>query len=128
MTIDTAHDIGSTATRRQRGRRAMAAARWGGVGLVSALLLAACGSSTPSAASSATPAPKGLPAFYSVPASLPTSPGVFVKDAQVAAPGIDGTAYRIQIVPIDDKNDPKLAVSGAERLTEQDGIRYIIGP
>lgn len=41
---------------------------------------------------------------------------------------IDGTTYRIQIVPIDDKNDPKLAVSGAERLTEQDGVRYIIGP
>ena len=36
--------------------------------------------------------------------------------------------YKIEIVPIDDKNDPKLTVSGAERLTQQDGIKYIIGP
>ena len=44
--------------------------------------------------------------------------------------GIDigGEKYKIEIVPIDDKNDPKLTVSGAERLTQQDGIKYIIGP
>jgi branched-chain amino acid transport system substrate-binding protein len=41
---------------------------------------------------------------------------------------IDGENYTIQIVSIDDKNDPKLTVSGAERLTQQEGIRYIIGP
>jgi branched-chain amino acid transport system substrate-binding protein len=41
---------------------------------------------------------------------------------------IDGEKYRIQIVAVDDKNDPKLTVSGAERLTQQEGIRYIIGP
>jgi branched-chain amino acid transport system substrate-binding protein len=41
---------------------------------------------------------------------------------------IGGTKYKIQIVSIDDKNDPKLAVSGAERLTQEDGIHYIIGP
>jgi branched-chain amino acid transport system substrate-binding protein len=41
---------------------------------------------------------------------------------------IGGQKYKIQIVSIDDKNDPKLAVSGAERLTRQEGIRYIIGP
>jgi branched-chain amino acid transport system substrate-binding protein len=41
---------------------------------------------------------------------------------------IGGKKYKIEIVPIDDKNDPKLAVSGAERLTKQDGIHYIIGP
>jgi branched-chain amino acid transport system substrate-binding protein len=41
---------------------------------------------------------------------------------------IGGDKYKIQIVSIDDKNDPKLAVSGAERLTQEDGIRYIIGP
>ena len=29
---------------------------------------------------------------------------------------IDGEKYQIEIVSIDDKNDPKLAVSGAERL------------
>jgi branched-chain amino acid transport system substrate-binding protein len=41
---------------------------------------------------------------------------------------IDGKPYKITIVSIDDKNDPKLAVSGAERLVYQDGIKYIIGP
>ena len=41
---------------------------------------------------------------------------------------IGGEQYHIQIVAIDDKNDPKLSVSGAQRLTEQEGIRYIIGP
>ena len=41
---------------------------------------------------------------------------------------IGGEKYNIEIVPIDDKNDPKLTVSGAERLTQQDGIKYIIGP
>ena len=41
---------------------------------------------------------------------------------------IDGKKYQIEIVSIDDKNDPKLAVSGAERLIYQDGIKYIIGP
>lgn len=41
---------------------------------------------------------------------------------------IGGKTYKIEIVPIDDKNDPKLAVSGAERLTKQEGIHYIIGP
>jgi branched-chain amino acid transport system substrate-binding protein len=41
---------------------------------------------------------------------------------------IGGEKYRIEIVPIDDKNDPKLTVAGAERLTQQEGIHYIIGP
>jgi branched-chain amino acid transport system substrate-binding protein len=41
---------------------------------------------------------------------------------------IGGEKYRIEIVAVDDKNDPKLSVSGAERLTQQDQIRYIIGP
>lgn len=41
---------------------------------------------------------------------------------------IGGEKYTIQIVPVDDKNDPKLTVSGAERLTQSEGIRYIIGP
>ncbi len=41
---------------------------------------------------------------------------------------IGGDKYKIEIVSIDDKNDPKLAVSGAERLTQQEGIHYIIGP
>jgi branched-chain amino acid transport system substrate-binding protein len=41
---------------------------------------------------------------------------------------IGGEKYTIEIVSVDDKNDPKLAVSGAERLTQQEGINYIIGP
>jgi branched-chain amino acid transport system substrate-binding protein len=41
---------------------------------------------------------------------------------------IGGKKYKIEIVSIDDKNDPKLAVSGAERLTKQEGVHYIIGP
>lgn len=41
---------------------------------------------------------------------------------------IDGKKYKIEIVSIDDRNDPKVAVSGAERLVYQEGIRYIIGP
>ncbi|MBV8898651.1 MAG: ABC transporter substrate-binding protein [Verrucomicrobia bacterium] len=41
---------------------------------------------------------------------------------------IGGKKYKIDIVAIDDKNDPKLAVSGCERLTRQEGIHYIIGP
>lgn len=41
---------------------------------------------------------------------------------------IGGERYLIEVVSIDDKNDPKLAVTGAERLTQQEGIRYIIGP
>jgi branched-chain amino acid transport system substrate-binding protein len=41
---------------------------------------------------------------------------------------IDGEPYRIQIVSIDDRNDPKVSVAGAERLIYQEGIRYIIGP
>ena len=41
---------------------------------------------------------------------------------------IDGEKYKIEIVSIDDKNDPKLAVSGAERLIHQEDINYIIGP
>ena len=40
---------------------------------------------------------------------------------------IGGTKYRVEIVSIDDKNDPKLSVSGAEKLADQ-GIKYIIGP
>lgn len=41
---------------------------------------------------------------------------------------IDGELYRIEIVSVDDRNDPKLTVSGAERLTGEEGIRYFIGP
>jgi branched-chain amino acid transport system substrate-binding protein len=41
---------------------------------------------------------------------------------------IGDDAYAIEIVSIDDKMDPKTAVTGAERLVLQDGVRYILGP
>ncbi len=41
---------------------------------------------------------------------------------------IGGDKYHIDIVAIDDQNDPRLSVAGIQRLTQQDGIRYIIGP
>jgi branched-chain amino acid transport system substrate-binding protein len=41
---------------------------------------------------------------------------------------IDGTKYKIEVISIDDKADPKLAVSGMERLVYQEKIKYIIGP
>lgn len=40
---------------------------------------------------------------------------------------IGGKTYTIEVVGLDDKNDPKLSISNAERLTS-DGIHYIIGP
>ncbi len=44
--------------------------------------------------------------------------------------GIDigGEKYKIEIVSIDTKADPKLAVTGAQRLILKEGIKYIIGP
>lgn len=41
---------------------------------------------------------------------------------------IDGERYKIKVIAIDDKNDPKLAVAGAERLIYKEGIKYIVGP
>lgn len=41
---------------------------------------------------------------------------------------IDGELYRVEIVSVDDRNDPKLTVSGAERLTGEEGIHYFVGP
>jgi branched-chain amino acid transport system substrate-binding protein len=46
------------------------------------------------------------------------------------AGGVDigGRKYKIEIDAVDDQADPKLAVTGAQRLILQDGIKYIIGP
>src|SRR2546428_782554 len=41
---------------------------------------------------------------------------------------IGGEKYRIEGISIDDRNDPKVSVAGAERLAYQEGIKYIIGP
>ena len=40
---------------------------------------------------------------------------------------IEGEKYLIEVSSIDDKNDPKLSINGARKLTGE-GIRYIIGP
>ncbi len=40
---------------------------------------------------------------------------------------IGGKKYKIEVVALDDKNDPKVSVTNAEKLTSQ-GIKYIIGP
>ena len=40
---------------------------------------------------------------------------------------IGGKKYKIEIAALDDKNDPKVSVTNAEKLTSQ-GIKYIIGP
>jgi branched-chain amino acid transport system substrate-binding protein len=40
---------------------------------------------------------------------------------------IGGKKYKLEIVALDDKNDPKISVTNAEKLTS-DGIKYIIGP
>jgi branched-chain amino acid transport system substrate-binding protein len=41
---------------------------------------------------------------------------------------IDGVRHKIEVVSIDTKQDPKVAVTGAERLVYQEKIKYIIGP
>jgi branched-chain amino acid transport system substrate-binding protein len=40
---------------------------------------------------------------------------------------IGGKKYKIEIVGLDDKNDPKVSIANAEKLTGM-GIKYIIGP
>jgi branched-chain amino acid transport system substrate-binding protein len=41
---------------------------------------------------------------------------------------IDGQPYKLELVSIDTKNDPRVAIAGAERLVYQEHIKYIIGP
>lgn len=41
---------------------------------------------------------------------------------------IGGKKYKVEIVSVDDRNDPKVSISGAERLIHEQGVRYIIGP
>ncbi len=50
-------------------------------------------------------------------------------DIYNAKGGVDigGRKYKLQIVALDDKNDPKVSVTNAEKLTSE-GIKYIIGP
>ena len=41
---------------------------------------------------------------------------------------IGGEKYNIEIVSLDTKQDPRVAIAGAERLVYSEGIKYIIGP
>lgn len=41
---------------------------------------------------------------------------------------VGGQKYKIEVISIDDRNDPKVSVTGAERLVYQEGVKYIIGP
>lgn len=52
-----------------------------------------------------------------------------IADLINAGGGVDvgGEKYRIEIVSVDDRDDPKLTVSGFERLASE-GVRYVIGP
>lgn len=40
---------------------------------------------------------------------------------------IDGKKYKIEAISVDDKNDPKVAKTGMERLVYQEKVKYIIG-
>jgi branched-chain amino acid transport system substrate-binding protein len=41
---------------------------------------------------------------------------------------LDGVRHKIEIISVDTKQDPKVAITGAKRLIYQDNIHYIIGP
>lgn len=64
-----------------------------------AVVAVACGSSSPSssqATKTTTPAPAGLPSFYSEPSPLPSGPpGTLIKSQKVTASGVHGTVYRV---------------------------------
>ena len=54
----------------------------------------------------------GLPSFYSVPTQLPSGPpGTLMKAEQIAAPGIDGTVYRVMYLSETELGRP-VAVTG----------------
>jgi pimeloyl-ACP methyl ester carboxylesterase len=96
------------------------------VGVALASLTAACSSSakttapptstTPSTTATTVapppiPAPKGLPAFYSVPQPLPDTAGKLLKSAVVPVDGLHGTMLRVMYVSKSLQNTP-LAVTG----------------
>jgi hypothetical protein len=63
------------------------------VALIAAVVAPAAAAST--AKPKAIPAPKGLPAFYSVPTPLPQAKGKLVKIQKVSSAGLHGTLYRV---------------------------------
>jgi pimeloyl-ACP methyl ester carboxylesterase len=94
-----------TVRRRGRGTVGRPAATLVLIGTV----VAACGTSS---APTAIPAPKGLPAFYSVPQPLPSGPpGALIKWQKLPSAGIDGTVYRVMYTS-ESVLDKKVAVTG----------------
>ena len=84
--------------------------------------LAACSSSSKTAAPSTSPtsttpdatpipAPKGLPAFYSVAQPVPTTTGKLIKSEKISSAGLHGTVYRVMYVSQTVDNKP-VAVTG----------------
>jgi len=79
------------------------------VSLMLAGLASAAGAST---ATKDTPAPDGLPAFYSVPQPLKGKPGALLKSEKVKAPGMHGTVYRVMYLSSTLTGDKPVAVTG----------------
>ncbi len=68
------------------------------------LVATACGASNTMVAAAA---PAGLPSFYAVPNGVSNdAPGTLLKYAAVAAPGVDGTAYRVMYVSSNEQGKP----------------------
>ena len=63
----------------------------------------------------------GLPSFYSVPTQLPSGPpGTLIKAEQIAAPGIDGTVYRVMYLSETELGRP-VAVTGLVMVPDGSG-------
>ena len=90
--------------------RVGATLRWTAAVLTMGLIAAACGAASPLVPKSAAPA--GLPPFYSVPTGVANQgAGTLLKYQKVAAPGVDGTAYRVMYVSTNEQDKP-VAVTG----------------
>jgi dipeptidyl aminopeptidase/acylaminoacyl peptidase len=80
-----------------------------GLVLVAGLAAACSSTSVPgSTGARSIPAPKGLPAFYSVPQPVPAGPaGTLVKvPKKIAVSGLDGTVYRVMYMSESVSNTP----------------------
>jgi len=81
-------------------------------GVVVASLLPSGAGASVGARGHTIPAPKGLPAFYSVPKPFPSNkPGTLIKSERVDAPELHGTVYRVMYVSRSQRDKP-VAVTG----------------
>jgi len=98
------HEMKAT---RRAGRTSLAS------GLALALVVVLAGTTGASTTAKKTPAPKGLPSFYAVPASLAKAePGALLKSQKVKAPDADGTVYRVMYASTSLIDDSPVAVTG----------------